>query len=404
MLTLWQDVRFGLRMLAKNPGFTVIAVLTLALGIGANTAIFSIVNAVLLEPLPFPDAQNLFVVYQCNSGLGVPKTAVSYPNYLDWTRQSKSFEELAAVRSTSFALTGEGDPTYIEAAPVTGNYFDLFRSKPLLGRTLQVTDDAENAPPVVVMSERLWRRRFESNPALIGRTISLDQHPVTVVGIVRSDFRPPLPDPDAELWVPLAQNDVFSDLRERRAGHYLTILGRLKPGVTQVQAQAEMTSIEEGLEQQFPDDNKGWGVTMISMQDDLVGAVRVAMLVLLGAVGLVFLIASANVASLQLARAASRGREVAIRVALGAGQSRLVRQFLTECILLGALGGIAGIAFAYATLQGLTSWLPADLPRLSEIHMDARVLSFGLSLAIASGIVSGLRPRGAQVRHGSLKH
>ncbi|HYL68755.1 MAG TPA: ABC transporter permease [Candidatus Limnocylindria bacterium] len=392
MGTLIQDLRYGIRVLKQNPGFTAVAILTLALGIGANTAIFSVVDAVLLRPLPYPEAQNLFVVYQTNTGLGVPKNGVSYPNFLDWARQSKSFEELTAVRTASFALTGQGAPTYIEAAPVTGNYFDLFRVKPLLGRTLQLSDDAANAPPVVVISERLWRSRFASDPSVVGRTISFDQHPVTVVGIVRGEFHPPMPNPDAELWVPLAQSDIFSDLRTRRGGHYLTVLSRLKAGVTWAQAQAEMTSIEEGLEQQFPDDNKGWGVTLISMQNDMVGDFRAAMLVLLGAVGLVFLIASANVASLQLARAASRGREVAIRVALGAGRSRLVRQFLTECILLSVMGGIAGLALAYATVRGLTSWLPADLPRVAEIHMDARVLSFGLALSIFAGIISGLAP------------
>jgi putative ABC transport system permease protein len=392
MGTMTQDLKYGIRMLLKNPGFTAVAVLTLALGIGANTAIFSVVDGVLLRPLPFPEPERIFAVHQALPEKGIPKTGASYPNYLDWKQQSHSFEKLAAMRSTSMALSGEGDATYIPAGAVTGDYFGVFQEKPLFGRTLQASDDSPAADAVAVMSERLWRSRFGADPKILGRTISLDQHSFAVVGIVPGNFRPPAPDPNAEVWVPLAQNDVFAQMRGRRGGHYLEIIGRLKPGVARGQAQSEMDSIEEGLEKQFPDDNKGWVAKLVPLQEDLVGDFRTELLVLLGAVGLVFLIACANVAGLQLARAAARGREVAIRVALGAGRSRLIRQFLTECVLLGIVGGIAGIVLAYATVQGLISWIPSDVPRMNEIQVDGRVLGFGLALSLLSGIVFGLAP------------
>jgi putative ABC transport system permease protein len=392
MQTFWQDIRYGARMLLKNPGFTIVAVLTLALGIGANTAIFSVVDAVLLRPLPFPEPERIFAVHQAMPEKGIPKSGASYPNFLDWTRQNRSFEKLAAMRDTTMALSGQGEAVFVETAAVTGGYFGVFEQKALLGRTLQAADDSASADAVVVIGENLWRSRFGSDPKILGRTISLDQHPFVIVGVVQGNFHPPVPDDNVKIWVPLGQNDIFAQMRERRGGHYLAVVGRLKPGVSRHQAQAEMDSIQEGLEKQFPDDNKGWNIRIVPLQEDTVGDTRTELLVLLGAVGLVFLIACANVASLQLARAASRGREIAIRVALGAGRSRLVRQFLTECILLGIVGGVAGLALAYVTVQGLTSWIPADVPRLSEIHVDARVFAFALALSIVSGIVFGLAP------------
>ena len=392
MGTLTQDIRYGIRLLRKNPGFTAAAILTLALGIGANTAIFSVVDAVLVRPLPYPEPQRMFMVCQTRPELGATKNGVSFLNYLDWTRATTSFEALAAFRGTTFALAGHGAATYVEAAAVTASYFPVFRVQPVVGRTLEAMDDIPGASPAVVMSERLWRSRFGSDPAIVGQTISLDQRAFTVVGILPGNFRPPITASDTQLWVPLLQDAVAAQLRDHRSGHYLMSVGRLKPGVTSAQAQAEMDSIEKGLEQQYPDDNKGWGVRLVSLQSYLVGGVRIALLIILGAVGLVFLIACANVANLQLARAASRGREVSIRVALGASLSRLIRQFLTECILLSLAGGVAGLALAYATVQGLTSWLPADLPRILEIRTDARVLLFGLALSVIAGIVFGLAP------------
>jgi len=392
MGTLVQDIRYGMRLLRKNPGFTAVGILTLALGIGANTAIFSVVDAVLLRPLPYPEPQRMFMVCQTRPELGATKNGVSFPNYIDWTRATTSFESLAAIRGTTFALAGHGTATYVEAAAVTASYFPVFRVQPVLGRTLEATDDIPGASPTAVISERLWRSRFGSDPAIVGQTISLDQHAFTVVGILPGNLRPPITAADTQLWVPLLQDAVAMQLREHRSGHYLMSVGRLKPGVTPAQAQAEMDSIEKSLERQHPDDNKDWMVRLVSLQNFLVGDVQTALLVILGAVGLVFLIACANVANLQLARAASRGREVSVRVALGASRPRLIRQFLTESILLSLAGGAAGLALAYATVQGLASWLPADLPRISEIHADTRVLLFGLALSLIAGIVFGLAP------------
>ncbi len=392
MAALLQDLRYGIRTLAKNPGFTIVAVLTLALGIGANTAIFSVVDAVLLRPLPYPQSERLFMVYQTLPQDAAQNTGVSYPNYLDWTQQNQAFDSIAAARGNSLALSGQGEPTYIESGSVSSNYFDVLRVKPMLGRTLQSSDDALDASPVVVMSETLWRGRFGADPAIVGRTITLEQHTVTVAGIVPAYFHPSVPDSAAQLWVPLRQDGVFSDMHGRRAGHYLAVLGRLKPGVTAAQAQSEMAALQDRLAEQYPNENKGWGIRIVSLQADMAGNVRAALLVLLGAVGFVFLIACANVASLQLARAASRRKEIAIRVALGAGRQRLLRQFLTESVLLSFIGGVVGLVLAYEALQGLIAWLPADLPRVSEIHVDARVLAFGLALSVFSGVIFGLAP------------
>ncbi len=392
MGALLQDLRYGVRTLAKNPGFTIVAVLTLAMGIGANTAIFSVVDAVLLRPLPYPESDRLFTVYETLPQDPAQNTGVSYPNYLDWTQQNQAFEAIAAARGNSLALSGQGEPTYIQTGSVTSNYFDVLRVKPLLGRTLQPSDDALNANPVVVMSESLWRKQFGADPAIVGGTITLDQHPIAVVGIVPAYFHPSVPDSAAQLWVPLRQDGVFSDMRARRAGHYLAALGRLKSGVTAMQAQNEMAALEQRLAAEYPNENKGWGIRIVSLQADMAGNVRTALLVLLGAVGFVFLIACANVASLQLARAASRRKEIAIRVALGAGRQRLLQQFLTESVLLSVTGGAVGVSLAYEALQGLIAWLPADLPRVSEIHIDARVLAFGFGLSLLSGVIFGLAP------------
>jgi putative ABC transport system permease protein len=389
---LLQDLRYGIRTLAKNPGFTIAAVLTLALGIGANTAIFSVVDAVLLRPLPYPESDRLFTIYQTLPQDPAQNTGVSYPNYLDWVQQNQVFESISAVRGNSLALSGQGEPTYIETGSVTSNYFDVLRVKPLLGRTLQSSDDAVDANPVAVMSESLWRSQFGADPAIVGSAITLDQHPITIVGIVPAYFHSSVPSAATQLWVPLRQDGVFSDLRGRRAGHYLAVLGRLKPGVTTAHAQSEMAGLQQRLAEQYPNENKGWGIRIVSLQADMAGNVRTALLVLLGAVGFVFLIACANVASLQLARAASRRKEIAIRVALGAGRQRLLRQFLTESVLLSVIGGAVGLVLAYEALQGLIAWLPADLPRVSEIHVDARVLAFGLVLSVLSGVIFGLAP------------
>jgi predicted permease len=390
--TLWQDICYGARMLRKSPGFTTVAVLTLALGIGANTAIFSVVDAVLLRPLPYADAERLVIAYQDAPQMGVKKTGISYPNFRDWERETHGFDELVAMRTSQFALSGTGEATNVIAGAVTSGYFPLFRVAPILGRTFEPRDDAPGAAGVAVLSERLWRSQFGSDPSLVGKTIQLEQRPFTVIGIVPGNFRPEIPDSRALLWVPLLQDAIAQQLYQRRGGHYLHAAGRLKAGVTLAQAQSELESIEEALQIQFPNANKGWGARVISMQEDLTGNFRLALLVLLGAVGLVFLIACANVASLQMIRSTARQREIAIRAALGAGRIRLLQQFLTESILIGIAGGAAGLLAAFLLARGFVSWLPADLPRISEIHVNAEVLAFGLALAILAGIILGLAP------------
>jgi putative ABC transport system permease protein len=389
---LLQDVRYGLRMLRKSPGFTAVAILTLALGIGANAAIFSVIDAVLLRPLPYDQPDRLVMVYQAAPQRGVQKNGMSYPNYQDWARSASSFEEMAAMRTTQFALSGTGDATNVLGGAVTSGYFPIFRVTPMLGRTLAPTDDVPGAAAVVVLSEQLWRGQFGSDPSILGKTVRLDQHPFTIVGIVPGNFRPPVPIAEAQLWVPLLQDSIAGQLYQRRGGHYLRAMGRLKANVTVAQAQSQLDSIEETLQKQYPADNKGWDARIIPLQEDLVGSFRLALVVLLGAVSLVFLIACANVASLLLARVTSRQREVAIRTALGAGRMRLLQQFLAEYISLGLAGGLVGLAVVAAMVQGLRAWLPADLPRISEIRVDSHVLGFGMALAILSGLIFGLAP------------
>ena len=390
--TLWQDIRYGARMLRKSPGFTIVAVLTLALGIGANAAIFSVVDAVLLRPLPYPDSNRLMMLYQAAPQMGVQKNGMSYPNFQDWERTAKNFEEMAAMRTTQFALSGTGEAVNIIGGAVTSGYFSMFRVSPILGRTFEPDDDTPGAAGVVVLSERLWRSQFGSDPSIIGKTIQLEQRPFTVIGVVPGNFRPQIPDSRSVFWVPLLQDSIAGQLYQRRGGHYLHAAGRLKAGVTLPRAQSELESIQQALQKQFPADNKGWDARIVPMQEDLAGNIRLALLVLLGAVGLVFLIACANVASLQMVRATSRQREVAIRAALGAGRARLFQQFLTECILVGITGGAAGVLAAFVTVRGFVSWLPADLPRIDEIQVNADVLAFGLALAIVAGIILGIAP------------
>ncbi|HEY6929635.1 MAG TPA: ABC transporter permease, partial [Thermoanaerobaculia bacterium] len=376
----------------KNPGFTAIVLTTIALGIGANTAIFSVVNAVLLRPLPYARPERIVAVYQANPSHGITSNGVSYLNYSDWAAQARSFEGLGAIRMHDFTLTGEGEPALVAAGTVTSNVFGLLGSTPLIGRGLIPSDDAPDAPPVAILTEKLWRERFGSNPAVVGRTVNLDLRPFTIVGVMPALFKTPPNVPPAELWTPLSKDPVFEDLRQRRGGHYLTIVGRLKDGVPIAQAHAELETVAQGLASQYPKENEGWGVRLVPLSESFVAGVRTALLLLLGAVGFVFLIACANVANLLLARTSGRGREFAIRTALGAGRATLVRQLLTEYLLLGLLGGALGLLLAYAAMGVLRAWLPADLPRIGEIEIDGGVLRFSLIASLLSAVVFGLAP------------
>src|ERR1700723_2012229 len=389
---LLQDIRYGLRILRKNPGFTAIAVLTLALGIGANTAIFSVVYAVLLKPLPYTHPEQLVTAFQANLQEGVPETGVSYPNYEEWRAQNHSFAEMASIQTHQLTLTGRGTPSVVDTSVITPEYFALLDVKPFMGRIFFSDDGKKGAPPVVVISENLWRGTLAADPKIVGSSIVLDKRPFTVVGIMPADFRVPLFNTKQDLWIPLAQDPLFSGWMARRGGHYLPVVGRLKPGVSLQQAQAEMDAISQRLAQEFPAENIGWTVNLVPLQKELVGDVRSALLILLAAVGLVLLIACANIANLLLTRATSRSKEIAVRTALGARRSRILRQLLCETTLLGLLGGVAGVALAYWGVQALSSFIPDDVPRVNAIRVDHMILVFALVLSAIAGIAFGLVP------------
>jgi len=389
---LLQDLRFGARGLARSPGFAAVALATIALGVGANTAIFSVVDAVLLRPLPFPEPERLVAAFQTQPTQGISQNGVSYPNYADWRDQAKSFDALAAIRMHDYTLTGQGDPTLLIAGTVTSNLFQILRTPPLLGRALAASDDDPSAPPVAVLGERLWRSRFNADPAIVGKPILLDQQACTVVGVMPATFKTPPESPAAELWLTLTHDPVFGDLSARRGGHYLRIVGLLKPGTPIARAEAELAAIQRTLAREYPKENEGWGARLLPLSESLVAGARTALLVLLAAVGLVFGIACVNVANLLLVRATARSREVAIRSALGAGRARLLRQFLAEGLVLALGGGALGLAAAVASLRALRAWLPPDLPRVGEIRLDGAVLLFALAISLVSAIVFGLVP------------
>ena len=390
--TFLQDARYAWRMLRKNPGFTAVAVLTLALGIGANTAIFSVVYAVLLKPLPYAHPEQLVTAFQANTQEGVPEDGVSYPNFEEWRAQNHVFSELAGITAHQLTLTGRGEPSVVDTSVVTPEHFALLDVKPLHGRVFFPADGKQGAPPVVIISENLWRGTLGADPRILGSSIILDKRPFTVVGIMPAGFRSPFIETKQEVWIPLVQDPLFGSWMARRAGHWLPVFGRLKPGVSIAQAQAEMDAISDRLAREFPAENKGWTVRLVPLQKEIVGDVRTALLVLLGAVGLVLLIACANIANLLLTRATSRSKEIAVRTALGAGRARIIRQLLSETAVLGLLGGIIGIALAYAGVQVLGSLMPENLPRLNPIRVDNFVLAFALVLSAIASVAFGLVP------------
>jgi putative ABC transport system permease protein len=380
------DVRYGLRGLRKNPGFTAVAILTLALGIGANTAIFSVVNAVLLRPLPFQNAGRLvraFGTFPISN-----ESDVSPPDFLDYRAQNHVFDHLEGLidGNTIFNLAGSDKPTQVKGTVVTAGFFDLLGIQPLLGRTFVAADEGVSRPQVVVLSHQLWRERFGGDASAIGKSVVLDGSRMTVVGVLREDV--PLFS-DGDLWIPAPFEVTGMKSREAR---FLRVYGVLKAGTTMAQAQAELDTISARLTKQYPDSNAEWGMRLVPLQTSLVGDVRPALLVLLGAVALVLLIACANVASLLLARNTSRTREIAIRVTLGAGRLRLVRQMLTESVLLALAGGAAGIVLAKWGVDFLKGLAPENLPRLNEVSVSGTVLAFTGCVALLTGILFGLGP------------
>ena len=384
---LGQDLRYGLRMLAKNPAFTIIAVLALALGIGANSAIFSVVNRVLLQPLPYKNPEQLVIVWEENSKQGFPKDTPAAANYVDWRDQNHVFEAMAAIGDISFNLTGVGDPERMDGRRVSASLFPLLGVEPQLGRAFRPEEDKPGANQVVIMSYGLWQRRFGGDPGIIGKPINLNGKSFTVVGVMPRSFQ--FPTRNDQLWIPIA-----FDAKEagNRGAHYLEVIARLKPGITLEQAQAEMTTIAARLQQKYPATNTSIGAVVTPLHEQVVGKIKAALLVLLGAVAFVLLIACANVANLLLARAAVRQKEIALRLALGASRARLIRQFLTESVLLASLGGMVGLLFSLAGLSVLKGFIPPNISQAQNISIDAKVLMFTMLVSLVTGLIFGLAP------------
>nr|MDQ3069429.1 ABC transporter permease [Acidobacteriota bacterium] len=393
VLTLLADIRYAVRVLLRAPSFSLAVVAVLALGIGANTAIFSIVNGVLLRPLPFAQSDEIVRLYHVppqETFPGMPTFAVSPANFYDWKREARLFDGMAIYRFRQFALTGDGQARAVIAGALGADFFDVVRTQPALGRVFHDDEDTPGRSHVVMLSDRFWKAQFGGAPDVIGRTLTLDREAYTIVGVMPARFSSMAWGATArEIWVPLAYTDAERAVREN---HNAQVVARLKPGVDVSQARSELTVISTRLEQAFPNDNAGWGATAIPLQEVVVGDIRMSLLMLLGAVVLVLLIACANVGNLLFARALARRKEFAIRTAMGAGRARVFQQMLVEALILAFAGGALGLMIAKASLAAAASLLADQLPRADEISVDGRVLLFVLGMSIVTGFLAGAVP------------
>src|SRR5262245_29678242 len=408
MQTLLQDLRYGARMLRKQPGFALAAALTLALGIGGSTAIFSIIQTVLLRPLGFPAAERVLALWERTPEGKQPRSRAAPGNFYDWREQNQSFAEMAAFATAAMTLTGAGEPEQLRGAMVTPSYFKALDVRPALGRAFLPEESRPGKERVVLLGQGVWQRRFGADPNLLGQSVTLDDNSYTVIGVMGPGLFPVWPattgkfsfdQSQQQFWVPLAET---AEQHANRRSHVWGVIGRLKDGVTLRQAQTEMDAIGARLAEQYPQFNRGEGIILRPFADELVGDVRPALLILFGAVGMVLLIACANVAGLLLARYALRQKEVAIRAALGAGRARLLRQFLTEGLLLSLVGGASGVWLAAAGMDWLLKLIPVEIPRLAETSLDWRVLCFTLCLSLLTSLLFGLAPA-LQAARGDLR-
>jgi putative ABC transport system permease protein len=384
MDTLIKDLRYGVRSFRKRPGFLFIAISTLALGIGATTAMFTVVNSVLLRPLNFPEPERIVLFQGTNSKLGITGSNMSVPDIVDWQTQSQSFEHIAGFVSGGVFVNIGDETERVRATAVSTDFFPLFKTNAISGRTIQADDMKEGAESAVVISHALWQRRFGGTADVVSRKITMNGKPATIVGIMPIGFTYPN---DAEVWAALP----FKPAEEPRDNRYVSVVSRLKPGVSLSQAQTEMDTISQRLSQNYVESN-GWGVRLTELRESLVGELRTSLIVLLGAVGFVLLIACANVANLLLARAASRQKEIAVRTALGASRLRVVRQLLTESVMLSVVSGVAGLALSIWLIKLLIAITPPNTPRVDEIGIDLRVFGFTLGVTVLAGLLFGLVP------------
>ena len=387
MKNLLNDLRYAARLLKKSPAFTIVAVLTLALGIGANTAIFSVVNAVLLNPLPFSEPDRLLALWEEASSIGFPQNNAAVANYLDWQNRNTTFEDIAAYSYGEYNLTGAGEPIKLQAAQATANFFPVLRVKPLHGRIFTPEEDQADGDRVVLLSYGIWQSAFGGETSVVGRTITLSGEKYTVIGIMPRGFA--FPNPEVDLWMPERFN---AEQRQSRGSHSLNVIGRLKPVVSMEQARADIAAITAQLQQEYPETNKQVGSLVISLRDEYIGGSRSAYLSLLVGVAILLLITCANVASLLLVRASGRQREIAVRAALGAGRLQLFRQMLVESLLLSTAGGLCGILAGWWAFDFVSILVPARMSGWVHLSLDWRVMLFCVLLSVLSGLVFGLVP------------